>query len=201
MQEKINEIIERIKDRGYSIIGADLFLTDHKVIFKFTDGAKFSHIFHDKDVRKIAAEATQRVWSKAIETAEFELIEKACALAPAPEKCKTCDGSGYIHLCAACNGDGECYCIHCDQYYKCKICDGSGRNKADKTGERVECDNCAGSGLNEQFVKIVGRSFCLNRLRLIADVAPGAVIFRPLQDQPAYFKNGEISGLIMPCNV
>ena len=191
----MDKIVEKIKRAFNGLRFAEfdgaLYLTDSKLLIRLI-GATLPNA---GDYGMIHKEQIVKVWSNATESAESALIEKVCALAATPIPCQKCKGSGFVYQCSECYGDGECFCIHCDQTYTCKICNGSGISGS--KGKQERCEDCDGSGQQFQSVSALGKRYNLNYLRLIADIAPGAIIFKPVAKAPTFFKSDKISGLLM----
>lgn len=196
MQELIEKILKNLgKSARYSNLGDDLCLTNNKVVFRIKNAA---NNFKPGCLSSISVKNTARVFADAQETSESALVEKICAMASPPIPCELCKANGHVLQCRACGGDGEKYCDHCENDNMCRQCHGTGLHS---DGEEVSCYSCGGDKYQIQPVQVLGLHVDARLLRIIAEVAPGSVIFKPKTNRPFYFKNDTISGLVMPCSV
>jgi len=194
MEKIIERLVKFFDDelrRGQ--IGNDLYLTNSKMLVRLPGCAE---LFNEVR-RPLTKEQIDRVWRYAKESEKSVLVEKVCALSPSPVPCSTCEGRGFVYLCKDCDGTGECFCMACDRPYDCKICDGTGIRKTE-TDKTDSCDSCSGTGTAFQAADVFGKKVNLSFLRLIAEIAPGAIIFKPNDESALYFKGDKIDGLVMP---
>lgn len=128
------------------------------------------------------------------------------------KQCTTCQGTGRIIPCVACNGDGEIGCDHCGHTNVCADCEGRGGTsytlmdgvEEGKHGD-VECETCDGWGRYGRIaatvsVRVGEAWFDKAYIDAIAQLS-GAEVVVPgpdggLRAMAFRFKGGE--GMVMP---
>jgi len=183
--------------RPFPIPDGRIVATDGKVIVAFDGGIEIDAI----DISEKSMQTLQKYIAPELFVNGFVPLQVEIGDYPI---CTQCDGTGKLNKkteCKECDGEGEFY--YNGHWYDCKECDGSGEtdDHSKAIADKVDCENCGGTGKGFYPVKIDSRFFqakYLEKLLILPNIE-----YLPSDDALAAMKfrfTGGV-GFLMPVRV